>query len=110
MVINHHKKREIVFMEGDECSGLYIIRTGRVKIVRSSSTGKEQIISIMNPGDLLGFEVFYNGRVYRHTAVAMEDSELVLRREKRLLQDTRKRAWHSEKAHPLSWQGAEQRL
>lgn len=76
VVINHHKKREIVFMEGDDCSGIHIIRTGRVKIVTSSSTGKEQIISIMNPGDLLGFEVFYNGRVYRHSAVAMEDCEL----------------------------------
>lgn len=76
VVINHHKKREIVFMEGDDCSGLYIIRTGRVKVVRSSSTGKEQIINIMNPGDLLGFEVFYNGRIYKNTAVAMEDCEL----------------------------------
>jgi CRP/FNR family cyclic AMP-dependent transcriptional regulator len=76
VVINHHKKRELVFMEGDDCSGLYIIRTGRVKVVRSSSTGKEQIINIMNPGDLLGFEVFYNGRIYKNTAVAMEDCEL----------------------------------
>jgi len=76
VVINHHKKRDLVFMEGDECSGLYIIRTGRVKVVRSSSTGKEQIINIMNPGDLLGFEVFYNGRAYRNSAVAMEECEL----------------------------------
>src|SRR3972149_8659007 len=76
VVINHHKKREIVFMEGDDCSGLYIIRTGRVKVVRSSSTGKEQIINIMNPGDLLGFEVFYNARTYKQTAVVMEDCDL----------------------------------
>ncbi|HEY4705859.1 MAG TPA: cyclic nucleotide-binding domain-containing protein, partial [Thermodesulfobacteriota bacterium] len=76
VVINHRKKREVVFMEGDECTGLYIIRTGRVKVVRSSSTGKEQIINIMNPGDLLGFEVFYNARTYKQTAVVMEDSDL----------------------------------
>lgn len=76
VVINHHKKREVVFMEGDECTGLYIIRTGRVKVVRSSSTGKEQIINIMNPGDMLGFEVFYNARTYKHTAVVMEDCDL----------------------------------
>jgi len=76
VVINHRKKREVVFMEGDECTGLYIIRTGRVKVVRSSSTGKEQIINIMNPGDLLGFEVFYNARTYKQTAVVMEDCDL----------------------------------
>lgn len=70
------KKREIILMEGDECSGLYIVKTGRIKLVRSSSAGKEQIIKILNPGDLLGFEVFYDGKRYANTAVAMEDSEL----------------------------------
>lgn len=76
VVISSYKKREVIFMEGDECTGLYIIRTGRVKVVRSSSTGKEQIIKIMNPGDLLGFEVFYDGKQYANTSVAMEDCEL----------------------------------
>ncbi|MFQ5736591.1 MAG: Crp/Fnr family transcriptional regulator [Thermodesulfobacteriota bacterium] len=76
VVISSYRKREMVFMEGDECTGLYIIRTGRVKVVRSSSSGKEQIINIMNPGDMLGFEVFYEGKTYRNSAVAMDDSEL----------------------------------
>ncbi len=76
VVISSHRKREVIFMEGDECTGLYIIRTGRVKILRSSSQGKEQIIKILNPGDLLGFEVFYDGKVYKNTAVAMEECEL----------------------------------
>lgn len=76
VIISSYKKREVVYLDGDDCSGLYIIRTGRLKLVRSSSTGKEQIINILNPGDLLGFEVFYEGRTYRNTAVAMEDSEL----------------------------------
>jgi len=76
VVISAYKKKEMVFMEGDECTGLYIIRTGRVKVVRSSSSGKEQIISILNPGDMLGFEVFYEGEFYKNSAVAMEDCEL----------------------------------
>ena len=29
-------------------------------------------------GDLLGFEVFYEGRAYKNTAVAMEDAELAI--------------------------------
>lgn len=76
VIISSFKKREIVYLDGDECTGLYIIRTGRLKLVMSSSTGKEQIINILNPGDLLGFEVFYEGRAYKNTAVAMEDAEL----------------------------------
>ncbi len=74
--ISAFKKREVVFMEGDECTGLYIIRTGRVKVVRSSHAGKEQIIKILKPGDMLGFEALYDGRTYRNTAMAMDDCEL----------------------------------
>ncbi|MBI5561584.1 MAG: Crp/Fnr family transcriptional regulator [Deltaproteobacteria bacterium] len=76
VVISQHKRREVIFMEGDECAGLYIIRAGRVKVVRASAAGKEQIIKILNPGEILGFEVFYNARHYKHSAVAMEDCEL----------------------------------
>lgn len=70
------KKREVIFMEGSACKGLYVVRTGRVKILRTSSNGKEQIIKILNPGDLLGFEVFYDGVSYENSAMAMEDAEL----------------------------------
>ncbi|MBE7414227.1 MAG: Crp/Fnr family transcriptional regulator [Deltaproteobacteria bacterium] len=76
VVVNNYKKRGIVFMEGDDCTGIYILRAGRVKLVRSSSTGKEHIIKILDPGDLLGFEVFYNARTYKNTAVSMEDCDL----------------------------------
>lgn len=76
VVISACKKREIIFLEGDECKGLYLIRKGRVKVVRSSSQGKEQIIKILSPGDLIGFEVLYDGKEYENTAVAMEESEL----------------------------------
>jgi CRP/FNR family transcriptional regulator len=71
-----HKKRSVVYMEGEDCTGLYIVRSGRVKLVRSAKSGKEQIIKILRPGDLLGLEVFYDAATYANTAVAMEDSDL----------------------------------
>lgn len=76
VIISSYKKKEVLFMEGDDCTGLYILRTGRVKVVRSSSTGKEQIIKILNPGELLGFEILYDGKTFKNTSVAMEDTEL----------------------------------
>jgi len=71
-----YRRREVVFMEGDECNGLYIIRSGRVKVVRTSSAGKEQIINILAPGDMLGFEVFHDAERYSLSAIAMDESEL----------------------------------
>ena len=71
-----YKAKEFVFMEGDKCKGLYVIRVGRVKLVRSSRSGKEQIIKILGPGDLLGLEVFAEEDAYLNSTVCMEDSEL----------------------------------
>ena len=69
-------KREVVYLEGDECKGVYIVRLGRVKLVRSSRSGKEQIIKILTNGDLLGLEAFYSGNTYASTAITMEETDL----------------------------------
>ncbi len=69
-------KKETVFFESDECKGLYVVRVGRVKLVRTSKDGKEQIIRILEPGDLLGLEFFHDAANYTSTAVAMEPTEL----------------------------------
>jgi CRP-like cAMP-binding protein len=58
-----HKKRNVIYMEGDKCTGLYIIRLGRVKLVRTSPAGREQIIRILEPGGLLGLETFYDKKI-----------------------------------------------
>lgn len=71
-----HKKKEVIFMEDDECLGLYIVRVGRVKLVRSSRDGREHIIKILAPGDLLGLEVFCDADSYANSAVVMEDASL----------------------------------
>lgn len=69
-------KRDIIFLEGDVVKGLYVVRIGRVKLLRVSASGKEQIIKILNPGDILGFEIFYGADNFTNTAVAMEECEL----------------------------------
>jgi len=69
-------KRDIIFLEGDVVKGLYVVRMGRVKLLRVSVSGKEQIIKILNPGDILGFEIFYGADNFTNTAVAMEECEL----------------------------------
>lgn len=76
VITTTYNKRETVFLEGDPCHGFYVVKSGRVKLVRTSRDGKEQIIKILQPGEILGMEVFYDGKRYANTSVAMEDSEL----------------------------------
>jgi CRP/FNR family transcriptional regulator len=42
---------EIICWQGDECSGLYIIQHGKVKLFRLSSQGRELIINILGNND-----------------------------------------------------------
>ena len=45
------KKGEPLFLEGNLCERIFIVKSGRVKIFRLSSSGKEQILEVLNPGD-----------------------------------------------------------
>ena len=44
-------KGETLFMEGLCCERIFVVREGRVKIYRTSSSGRQQILEILNPGD-----------------------------------------------------------
>jgi len=71
-----YNKRDVIFIEGGACPGFYVLKSGRVKLLKTSKDGKEQIIKILQPGELIGTETFYNGKVYGNTAMAMDDCEL----------------------------------
>lgn len=47
-------KNTIIINEGDDTDSLYLILSGKVKIVLSDEDGKEIIISILEPGDYFG--------------------------------------------------------
>ncbi len=42
---------QIVFLEGDVCTGLYVIQTGWLKAVKLSPSGREQILRFLGPND-----------------------------------------------------------
>lgn len=48
------KKGESLFLEGDKVSKLFIISEGMVKLTKTTTNGKEQIINILTVGDFLG--------------------------------------------------------
>lgn len=44
-------KGESLFLEGNTCERVFFVRSGRVKLTRTSSTGREQILETLGPGD-----------------------------------------------------------
>ncbi len=44
-------KGEIIHSEGTDCTRLFFVQSGRIKIYRTASSGREQILEMLNPGD-----------------------------------------------------------
>jgi len=54
-------RSEIIFMEGEEGNGFYIVESGQVKIYKISSEGKEQILHLFGPGESFGEVSVFTG-------------------------------------------------
>jgi len=67
------KRNQMVFAEGDECSGFYVLTEGRVKIFKLSPDGKEHILHIMTPGEPFGEVAVFAGEPFPAYAEAIED-------------------------------------
>ncbi|MFM2388163.1 MAG: hypothetical protein RL660_2920 [Bacteroidota bacterium] len=67
-------KSEVLFKEGEAPTGLYVITKGKIKIYRTGSEGKEQIVRLANKGDLVGYRALIGDDDYRNGAATLEES------------------------------------
>jgi len=67
-----------IFGEGDEAQAFFVVVSGRVKVVKSTPTGKEVLLEIFGPGDPLGAVVAYEGKPFPASARAMEPTRCVV--------------------------------
>ncbi|WP_209124565.1 Crp/Fnr family transcriptional regulator [Alkalihalobacillus sp. BA299] len=65
-----------LFWEGDDANELYYIRSGLIKLKKTTSEGKELILSIMGSGHLLGEFGGYGEKKHRYNAELVEDVEI----------------------------------
>ena len=70
------RKGQTIFSEGDEGAGFYVVASGRVKVFKLSSEGKEQILHILGPGEPFGEVPVFAGQHFPANAEAMDDSRL----------------------------------
>lgn len=71
------KKKGNIFSEGDQPEWFYIVESGKVKITKMSSDGKEIILEVISPGDIFGGVAVMKGFPYPANAIAMENSKIV---------------------------------
>lgn len=49
------KKGQVVFTEGSTINGVFCVKSGKCKLSKLNSNGKEQIVRFMKSGDVLGY-------------------------------------------------------
>ena len=76
-VENSYMKGENIFSEDEQATGFYVVVSGRVKIFKLSSEGREQILHIFGPGEVFGEVPVFAGKKYPASADAMEKSRIL---------------------------------
>lgn len=67
---------ELLFSEGEPCNGLHIIARGKVRIFKTSASGREQVLAVNGPGESIAEVPVFDGGPYPASAVAIEDAEI----------------------------------
>ena len=76
--LKKYDKNEKIFSEGDDPNFVYIIYSGKIKISKMNSWGKEFIIEVLKENDFFGYTSVLNECVRKKTAVTIEESKIGL--------------------------------
>jgi CRP-like cAMP-binding protein/CheY-like chemotaxis protein len=76
--VKAYKKKTEIFSEGDMPLNVFFVKSGNIKTFKSHPDGKELIINLYTANDFFGFEPILENENYNESAVAMQDSELVV--------------------------------
>lgn len=75
-VTHTYKKGEIIFREGGIPTGIFYVRSGRVKKYKVTAKGGEQIFYLCSEGELLGYHALLSEELYPDAAATIENSEI----------------------------------
>lgn len=67
------QKGDTIYQAGDLFNGIFALKAGTAKLVHMDRSGNEAIVSVMLPGEFLGFDGLASGR-YVCSLVALETS------------------------------------
>lgn len=72
-----YSRGEILFEQGEEASGFFVVASGKVKIYKLSPDGKERILHIVLPGNTFAEAAIFADGCYPAFAEPLEKSQLI---------------------------------
>ncbi len=73
----HFARGEQLFAEGDPCTGLFLVASGKIRIFKLSPAGREQVLAVEGPGSSFAELPVFDGGNYPAAASALEDAEVL---------------------------------
>ena len=70
-------KRQVLFSDGEEAKGFYVILSGKIKLYKISPEGKEQILHVVSAPDAFAEAALFLEGSYPAFAEALTDSQLL---------------------------------
>jgi CRP-like cAMP-binding protein len=75
--IRFFRKKDFIFHEGDPATRLCIVQYGRVKLFKTSASGKEFVPHIAGPGNTLNIAALFGGKPHFLSAQCIEDTSIL---------------------------------
>lgn len=71
------RRGTVLFREGDSGNELYIVSTGKLKVGRESPDGRENLLSVVGPGEMIGELTLFDPGTRSTTVTAVSQTELL---------------------------------
>ena len=72
------RKREMLFMEGDQGHSMFLMAQGAVQLFKTSAEGKEVVIKLVRPGEIFGEVVLFEQELFPVSACALTPAQVFL--------------------------------
>lgn len=74
-VPQRYEAGQVIYLEGEPATTVYVLESGWIKATRMSPEGREQALSVLKPPEIFGDIAVFSGTPYPGTVVALEEVE-----------------------------------
>lgn len=76
--VRHVKKKQVLYYDGDQPQGLYLLLEGSIKTIKLAEDGRQLMTGLYKPDDYLGINALLLDENFAETAEAVEDSSICM--------------------------------
>ncbi len=74
--VSSYPEHALIFMEGEESRGVYLLCQGRAKLLTTNGDGKTLILKIAKPGEVIGLNSVLTGKPHEITVETLQPCQL----------------------------------